>query len=196
MPIIKDKYEGKGSKTRSKFLTRSKNKAISEPVPTGITTQQKQELFKESYRASSKNRSQTSIKTSVEGSFQERESNINNFIVISANSVKSLFTLNKGDTLNNMLIHNFNGLSSSSTIGVYWSYGDQSNISFTVSNGVITATTGATATCLVSLPMPYLSSVDLGDVLSSLFKNVNKNIYFYVVSQVAGPSITYSMSNE
>ena len=44
MPIIKDKYGAKGSQTRSKFLTRSKNKAISDSVPEGLSTQQKQEL--------------------------------------------------------------------------------------------------------------------------------------------------------
>ena len=50
MPIIKDKYEAKGSQTRSKFLKRSENRAISDPVPSGLSTQQKQELAKEAYR--------------------------------------------------------------------------------------------------------------------------------------------------
>ena len=47
MPIIKDKYGAKGSATRSKYQTRKKNKAIMEPAPVGVGTDQKKELFKD-----------------------------------------------------------------------------------------------------------------------------------------------------
>ena len=198
MPIIKDKYGGKGSQTRSKFLTRSKNRAISESVPVGISTEQKRELLKESYRSNPENKNQTTLKAtsisaiSSSAAPQVKESVVDGFNFISANAVKSLFTLSKGDTLNNIAIHNYNGSSAASTIGVYWSSGDQTNISFTVSSGVITATTGAIATCLFSGEIPYLTSIDLGGILNTIFKNVNKDIYFYVVSSVVGPSVTYS----
>jgi hypothetical protein len=196
MPIIKDKYKSKGSQTRSKFLTRSKNKAISEPVPTGVTTEQKRELLKESYRADSENRNQTNIRTtSITEDSGIKQSNVTGFNFITADSVKSLFTLNEGETLNNIVIHNYNESSASSAIGVYWSSGDQTNISFAVSSGIILRTIGATSVCLFSGRVPFLTSIDLGDVVNSLFKNVNKNIYFYVVSSLAGPSVTFSKTS-
>tara|TARA_R100001594_G_C3998954_1_gene254237 strand:+ start:397 stop:1020 length:624 start_codon:yes stop_codon:yes gene_type:complete len=207
MPIIKDKYKGKGSQTRSKFLTRSKDKAISESVPVGISTEQKRELLKESYRSAPENKNQTTLKATVATTTQAgvvsqassteeqtKESNINSFNFKETNTVKSLFTLNEGNTLNNMIIHNYNSGGAASTIGVHWSSGDQTNISFTVSSGVITATTGATSTCLFSGQIPYLASIDLGSILNTVFKNVNKDIYFYVVSSLVGPSVTYSIS--
>jgi len=58
MPIIKDKYGAKGSQTRSKFLTRTENKATTEPAPLGVSTEQKRELFKDTYRVNPKNKGQ------------------------------------------------------------------------------------------------------------------------------------------
>ena len=52
MPIIKDKYRAKGPNTRSKFITREKNKAVStkEEYSNRPSTFQKQELESQRYK--------------------------------------------------------------------------------------------------------------------------------------------------
>tara|TARA_R100000458_G_scaffold59744_1_gene71510 strand:+ start:691 stop:1311 length:621 start_codon:yes stop_codon:yes gene_type:complete len=205
MPIIKDKYRAKGSQTRSRFLTQAKNRAVIQPTPSGVSTEQKRELFKDTYRVDPKNKGQVTTvggpNTSVSSGgvtsapIEEPVSNINNLNFGTANSAELLLTLNEGDTLNNIVIHNYNGSSASSNISLYWSSGNQENISFTISSGIVTATSGAPSTCLFSNSFPYLSSIDLSDTVSSIFKNVNKTIYIYAVSSVTGPSITYSMTS-
>jgi len=137
---------------------------------------------------------QTSVKSStVSLSSETNESLVGSFNFTTANSAKLLLTLNKGETLNNIVIHNYNASSAAATIGVYWSSGDQSKIAFTVSSGVVTATTGANSTCIFSSSFPYLSAVDLRETVSTLYKKVNKDISFYVVSSIVGPSISYSV---
>ena len=55
MPIIKDKYGGKGSQTRSKYLSRDKNKAFANPPILENTTEQKKEILKNNYREDAQN---------------------------------------------------------------------------------------------------------------------------------------------
>jgi len=204
MPIIKDKYRGKGSQTRSKFLTRSNNKAISNPVFTEGSTEQKKEILKDSYRSNPENKNQitnTSPVISGKGlitptaSHKVIERNVNGFSFTAVNEVNLLFSLKKGDSLHGIMLHSYTADGADVTAGIYWSSGDQDNISFTVSSGIITETKGAINTCLFSSSMPANISVDLEPIVSSLFKNVNQEIFFYVVSSLAGPSITYSTSN-
>ena len=99
--IIKDKYEAKGSQTRSKFLKRSENKAISDPVPSGLSTQQKQELAKEAYRISAENKGQvTNISSSDVLPIETKsQSIISRFNIATANQADLVFTLKAGTSL-------------------------------------------------------------------------------------------------
>ena len=202
MPIIKDKYAGKGSQTRSRFLTRSKDRAVTESAPVGLTTEQKRELEKESYRANPSNKTQvstttpTSISQGITTPPEEKIGNITGYNFVEANKAILLFTLNIGDTLNNIYITNANVDAAASVVSLNWSSGDQTNIDFEVASGRINATSGAISTSLFSANMPYGASANLGEVLRTIFKNVQKDIYFYVATQTVGVSITYSITNE
>jgi len=203
MPIIKDKYGAKGSQTRSKYVTRTENRARMESAPVGLSTEQKREIEKQAYRRAPENKNQTSVAaTSIDPIVAQTQPAVSqgsstvNSLNIGTTGVQSLFSLNVGDTLNNIVIHNYNNSSAPSNIGIYWSSGDQSNITFTESSGVITATSGGFSTCIFATSVPYLTSVSLEDSIQSMFKKVNKEIFFYATSQITGPSITFSITNE
>jgi hypothetical protein len=184
MPIIKDKYGAKGSKIRSKFQTRKINKAIINPVltsETGIETQQSQESFNKQYRESIISKEAASNLSSIGG-----------YNFTSANTANLIFTLSPGESLNDVIIHNYNASAADNNIQICWSVGDQKDASFTISSGIVTAVAGISITRLFASEFPYLGTVTIGHVVRNIFTNVNKKIYFYGVSAVAGPSITFS----
>jgi hypothetical protein len=203
MPILKDKYGKKGQQIRSKYQTREINKAIEEISPTGLSTEQKKQIEVENYRNSSISNQQVSRVTqslsSVAGissskdQTEERDLDINSFTFLSADSISLLFKLSAGQSVNDIIIHNYNSVSKDCFITLYWTIGDQDNASFTVSHGIVTAFTGIPYLARVfGSNFPPFATVSLGDILSNTFKNTNKDIYFYVSSLLAGPSITYS----
>jgi hypothetical protein len=181
MPIIKDKYAAKGANDRSKLLTRKDNKAIINPVSTGIETQQKQELKKRSFKQAS------SVRTN--------RSSINYYNFLEVNSPKLLFVLEKGQSLNDIIISEYNSEGSSNVMSIWTSIGDQTNASFTVSSGYMTVAEGVSYARLLSLEMSYGTTISSADILNNTFYNVNKKIYFYGAVLRAGPSITYSITN-
>ena len=199
MPIIKDKYGAKGSKTRSKFVTRTENPAIQQGAPTGLSTAQKEEINKQNYRASAAGQKTSSITpqtldgvaTVVKDNFK-----INYKIISVAETVTQLFKLNKGDSLQDIVIHNYTASTLlDNTISIYWSTGDQTNGSFTVSSGLITAFSGINTVRLFGSAFPYLATLSLRDELANTFQNVSKDIYFYGVALYAGPNITYAKTS-
>jgi len=195
MPIIKDKYEGKGSQTRSKFLTRKENKAMSAQAPSGLSEQQKREIAKNSYRANPENSAQIS---NISSNINPVGLNIVNNLIIDStktNILIPLVSILKGGSLNSLIINNFNGSSAAATMGVHWSYGDQSRLTPTISSGVVTASKGAELNCIFQGSVPYLAGVDLSQITNTAFKDVSKAIYFYITSSQAGPTITFSTSS-
>tara|TARA_R100000234_G_C4978065_1_gene169422 strand:+ start:77 stop:667 length:591 start_codon:yes stop_codon:yes gene_type:complete len=191
-----DKYRQKGSQTRSRFLSRSKNRAITNAAPTGMSEQQKREITKEAYRANPENKGQIS---NLNVATKNIGLNILNNLTIAStsfvNTLVSLTSLQKGDSLKSLILHNYNGGSAALTMSVYWSYGDQTNLTPTISSGVVTASKGAVLTALFSASIPYLASVDLSEMLSAPFHDVSKDVYFYVVASNTGPTITYSTTS-
>ena len=195
----------KGQQIRSKYQTREINKAIEEMTPIGLSTEQKKQIEIENYRNSAVSNQQVSRVTqpsisaagvsSSQSQIEEVDLDINNFTVLSGDRVSLLFKLSEGESINDIIIHNYNTFSGGKdcVISLYWTVGDQSNVSFTASDGLITVFTGIPYLGRVfGSNFPPSATVSLGDMLSNTFKNTNKDIYFYVVSQLAGPSITYS----
>ena len=198
MPIIKDKYGAKGSRTRSKFVTRKQNPAIQQDAPTGLSTAQKEEINKQTYRASPEGQKTSSILTSAGTSVVQDNFKINYKSITEVNTVTQLFKLTKGESLQDIVIHNYHSSASTAldnTISIYWSAGDQLNGSFTVSGGLITAFSGINMGRLFGSSFPYLSTLSLRDALSNTFQNVSKDIYFYGVALYAGPDITYAKTS-
>ena len=191
-----DKYRQKGSQTRSRFLSRSENRAIINAAPTGMSEQQKREVVKQAYRDNPENKGQIS---NLNVTTKNIGLNIIDNLTITStsfvNTLVSLVSLQKGGSLNSLIIHNYNGGSAALTISVYWSYGDQTRLTPTISSGVVTASKGAPLTALFSASFPYLASIDLSEMVSAPFTDVSKEVYFYVVASNTGPTITFSTTN-
>ena len=198
MPIIKDKYGAKGSKTRSNFVTRKQNPAIEQDTPTGLSTGQKEEINKQKYRASAAAAKTSSIIPPESIILNKDNFKINYKSISAANTVTRLFKLTQGDSLQDIVIHNYHSSVASSllnTISIYWSAGNQLNGSFTVSGGLITAFTGINMVRLFGAEFPHLGTLSLRDELANTFQNVSKDIYFYGVALYAGPDITYAKTS-
>ena len=197
MPIIKDKYGARGSQTRSKFITRKQNPAIQQDAPTGLSTEQKEEINKQTYRATPEGQKTSSI-SSPTSQILQNNFKINYTSLSNTNTVTQLFKLTKGDSLQDIVIHNYYSSASASlnnTISIYWSTGNQLNGSFTVSGGLITAFTGISMVRLFGSSFPHLATISLRDALANTFQNVSKDIYFYGVVLYAGPDITHSKTS-
>tara|TARA_R110002051_G_scaffold102107_2_gene173237 strand:+ start:7502 stop:8119 length:618 start_codon:yes stop_codon:yes gene_type:complete len=204
MPIIKDKYGARGSQTRSKFITRKENSAIQDQAPVGLSTAQKEEINKQNYRASAEGQKTSSISPPTSqisdsvGAAVQKNFKINYTSLSSINTVTELFKLIKGDSLQDIVIHNYHSsgvTTSNNIISIYWSAGDQSNGTFTVSGGFVTAFTGINMVRLFGAQFPHLATISLKDALSNTFQNVSKDIYFYGVVSIAGPDITYAKTS-
>ena len=189
MPILKDKY-GKGSQERSKFLTRSINKAVSAPVPSGINALQKRELQKDSYRSTAANKNETVI-----GRTAENTSQIKGFNFTAANTVYQILALSPGDKIKNIVINN-NSASASTIVSLYWSTSSKQDGTFAVSSGVISRATNITVYSLFSDIFPTQGTVSLGDTVGHIFEGLNKTIYLYAVASTTDPSITIGTSSE
>ena len=203
MPIIKDKYGAKGSQTRSKFVTRTQNPATKQDIPTGLSTEQKEEINKQNYRASAagqKTSSITPISQTLDavGAVVKDNFKINYKSISAANTVTQLFKLSEGDSLQDIVIHNYHSSGAAgldNTISIYWSAGEQVNGTFTVSAGLITAFSGINMVRLFGSGFPHLATISLRDALVNTFQNVSKDIYFYGVALYAGPDITYAKTS-
>ena len=187
MPLIKDKYRAKGANTRSKYITRKKNKAIvTDSITSTIqTTEQKQSLSSEKTRFETPG--STTYGTSQTDAIQ---STILGTKLSTANSVNNIFNLNKGESLKDIIISHYLG-DTSSVISLHWSLYPISNLTFTVSTGIITAATGGTVYRLFTDTFTSSSTLSLNsDNMFNSFVNVSKNVYFYAVCSVVGPEIT------
>lgn len=194
MPIIKDKYGSKGAQQRPTYVRRDKNRAIIEPAPTGTSRQQQQELEKQAFRAAPKNKNLVS-NPGVQVESQNQVSSINHYTSNTANNPELLLTISAGKSLRNLIVHNNNATGNDTRTSIYWSIGDQSEASFTASEGLITAATGVTVNQFFSYDMPYKSTVSLQDILN-LFNNPKDDIFMYIVTQNTGINVTYTTTSE
>ena len=137
MPIIKDKYKSKGDNIRSTYVNRKENRSIQESAPTGLTNQQRDQLAADDFRKRSKESSRTGATTEAPLIDNVVTSKVAGYVINEASKVQKLFTLQNGSTLNNVIIQNVH--TSTANISLYWSHGDQSNASFTVSSDSATA---------------------------------------------------------
>ena len=126
---------------------------------------------------------------------QNQVSSINHYTSNTANNPELLLTISAGKSLRNLIVHNNNATGNDTRTSIYWSIGDQSEASFTASEGLITAATGVTVNQFFSYDMPYKSTVSLQDILN-LFNNPKDDIFMYIVTQNTGINVTYTTTSE
>ena len=192
MPIIKDKYKAKGSDIRSKFVTRSENRAIINPTPLGLSTEQTQEIETKKYRENPANASQVSIRPqATKDSLVYSSLGSANVSVL--NTAKLIIILKSGSALNDIVINNTS--TSSNLVSLAWSSGSQENASITASGGLISYSNNNATTFFSATFIPE-ASVSLWEIVSNIFKNVNKDVYIYALTSASGNvNITYNISN-
>ena len=196
MPIIKDKYGAKGTSPRSKFVTRKFNKAIeSAPVPVdALNTSQKQADITNLLRISSGTSSSPAAVTSLvspAAATTLKQSVINGVSFKSVDSVENIFTLNKGESIMDIIISHYHVSSTPSVVGLYWSTTPSTDLTFTVSSGVITATSGGTLYRLLTESLPTGASLSLASSgMFNTFNNISVDIYLYALCSVLGPELT------
>jgi hypothetical protein len=181
MPIIKDKYGAKGAQTRSKFVTRTKNRAIlTESIATNVKT------------TSQKQAEQTKITQELINPITENinQQTISGTKLSVANTVELISTLVSGEKLEDIIISHYSA-SGASTVGLYWSTSLISELTFTVSSGVITAISGGTAYRLLTETFPSGTTLSLASSgMFNTFNNISKDIRLYAVCSVLGPQFT------
>ena len=193
MPIIKDKYKSKGDNIRSTYVNRKENRSIQESAPTGLTNQQRDQLAADDFRKRSKESSRTGATTEAPLIDNVVTSKVAGYVINEASKVQKLFTLQNESTLNNVIIQNVH--TSTANISLYWSHGDQSNASFTVSSDSATAQ-NVTIHKLFMDSFTTNATISLADLVNTTFRNVTSEVHFYAVSSVAGVNITVSITDE
>ena len=196
MPIIKDKYGAKGTSPRSKFVTRKFNKAIeSAPVPVdALNTSQKQADITNLLRISSGTSSAPAAVTSLlnpAAATTVKQSVINGVTFRNTNSVENISTLRKGESIIDIIISHYHVSSTASVVGLYWSTTPSSDLTFTASGGIITATTGGTVYRLLTESLPTGATLSLASSgMFNTFNNISVDIYLYALCNVLGPELT------
>ena len=192
MPIIKDKYKSKGDNIRSTYVNRKENRSIQESAPTGLTNQQRDQLAADDFRKRSKESSRTGAPTEAPLIDNVVTSKVAGYVINEASKVQKLFTLQNESTLNNVIIQNVH--TSTANISLYWSHGDQSNASFTVSSDSATAQ-NVTIHKLFMDSFTTNATISLADLVNTTFRNVTSEVHFYALSSVAGVNITVSITD-
>tara|TARA_R100001224_G_C4005623_1_gene144371 strand:+ start:320 stop:901 length:582 start_codon:yes stop_codon:yes gene_type:complete len=192
MPIIKDKYKSKGDNIRSTYVNRKENRSIQESAPTGLTNQQRDQLAADDFRKRSKESSRTGATTEAPLIDNVVTSKVAGYVINEASKVQKLFTLQNESTLNNVIIQNVH--TSTANISLYWSHGDQSNASFTVSSDSATAQ-NVTIHKLFMDSFTTNATISLADLVNTTFRNVTSEVHFYALSSVAGVNITVSITD-
>ena len=182
MPLIKNKFGAKGSKDRSKYVTRKIDRAIKNPdvVSKNETTAQKLSKQAKETRILNNDPSKKIIPLSVSG-----------VKLGTVNQVVNVFTLNPGESLKDLIISHYHTSGASTVVSLHWSNNPITDLTFTTTVGIITATTGGTTYRLMT--ESFIDSSTLALANSGIFEGfekVSKTQYFYMVCSVLGPEIT------
>ena len=120
-------------------------------------------------------------------------SSTTSFIPSVVNKVYTLTAVQTDEQLNDILISHYNASDTESKISIHWSTTPINNLSFTVSSGLITATSGGSSSRILSTTIPSESSFTLSAFLETnknLFRSDDKVVYLYVVCSVLGVEFT------
>tara|TARA_R100000654_G_scaffold74500_1_gene109026 strand:- start:2635 stop:3216 length:582 start_codon:yes stop_codon:yes gene_type:complete len=191
MPIIKDKYAGKGSITRPKYVTRKENRAKMEEAPTGVLSQQKAQVAASEFRSDERNRSEVYSSNfrsqSLAGSLYMKQTK--------ANTLQELLVLNPGQSVKGIFAQN--NTVSESKVAFYLTYGNPADLDVhTVTDGKIdsfgTSGDGKNRPHLIYVEtIPVETTVSISDI-TTIFEGLKKPLYIYVTAG-ARLNITYKI---
>jgi hypothetical protein len=176
MPIIKDKYEAKGSQSRSKFVTRSESNPLKP-----LNTQQIQAQITNEIRDI---KTPNILKEAVDGK------KLTGYTLNTINTLSEIVQLSAGEYLSNIII---SGLASDVTtiISLYWSASPLADINVSILNGIIQASKGSAITRILSCDFIRNATISLeGDGSLKDFGNFNKDVYIYALTNIAGQDFT------
>ena len=123
----------------------------------------------------------------------KNSSSTSSFVPSVVNTVFTLTAIQTNEQLNDILVSHYDASGNESKISIHWSTTPINKLSFTVSSGLITATTGGVTTRLISTSIPAESSFTLSAFLETnknLFRSDDKIVYLYVVCSVLGVEFT------
>ena len=151
----KNKFLQKSDNARSKYITRTQNRAVQAPIIKSPEIRQ----------------AEAKSVTQVPGSFQ--------------NTVYELTKLGNKESLKDIIISHWNSSSTDSVISLYWSFTPIEEFSFTVSSGRISSSTPGSITRLFTITIPHASTMSLNNEgMINAFSGFDKTLYLYAVSSV------------
>ena len=189
MPIIKDKYSAKGKDIRSKLITRIDKPAT---IKKNIYTDQSSTFQKQEIEAIQNRNISTNTFNRLDASGNlVTQSNISGFKLSNPNAFINIATINKGESLKDIIISHNNTTDTSTTFSLYWSIFPLSELNVVTSSGKISASRGGAIYRLLTDLFTSNSTLSLNsNNMFDSFNNINKTIYFYAVSSVAGIELT------
>jgi len=192
MPIIKDKYKAKNTRTtpiiarNNKVDSRNNKDSFSE----SLNTEQLQAIATQDARNN----------TNIIGAGHESGTTTNGPVITgeisayhltNANLIENVFTLGPNNKLNNITINYQNKYQTASTVSLFWSIYAISEIDNAATDGLLYLLDGKLNT-LMSSVFPANTSINLQDLCYG-FENLGKNIYFYgLASESDALGVTYN----
>jgi hypothetical protein len=185
MPIIKDKYKAKRTRTTPIVQRNPKANAIqrsSDGSSINLNTSQLQAIATEDARKST---AVIGTKKPVVSSASSNISNgrISGYKLTTVDSIENIFTLNSNERLNNVIINYQHGTSSTSLIKLYWSTAPPADIENTITAGRVTVLDSKLYR-IISSTFKSHTSLNLYELCQG-FENIDKEIYFYGFANTA-----------
>ena len=188
MPIIKDKYKAKRTRTTPIIQRNPKADAIQRSADGSSVNLNTSQLQAISTQESRNNKNIIGTRVPDANSLAAKASNgrITGYRLTTADSIENLFVLNPDENLNNIIINYLHKNRFTSDISLYWSLSPPSDIENIIEGGRVTS--------LDSKMFRLISSTFNSDTSLSLyescqgFENINKKIYFYGVAHTVDNS--------
>lgn len=191
MPIIKDKYKAKKTRTTPIIARNAKvDSTTTDSFSGNLNTGQLQSIATQDAR--------NNLNVVGTGDIISTTSNgptilgrINGYNLVVNDVVENIFTLNSNEKLKNITINYQHKYSTASVVSLFWSIYPASEISVVAADGVLT-TIDSKIHRLLSTTFESNTNVNLQDLCHG-FENLGKNVYFYgLASQADALGVSYT----
>jgi hypothetical protein len=182
MPIIKDKYKAKRTRTTPIVQRNPKAQDIDRSADGSSVNLNTSQLQAISTQESRNNKNIIGTRVPDTNSVAAKISNgkVLGYRLTTVDSIENLFVLNPDENLNNIIINYLHSTSSTSNISLYWSLSPPSDLENTVEGGRVTSLDSKLYR-IISSTFNSATSLSLYESCQG-FENINKKIYFYGVA--------------